>query len=184
MFAGETPYTPWTEIEHDITKAAKSESELHFNLAVAESLYRFGHNQEAHSYKKLTPPWAVGFGQVVAYWWNFYTVLDSTPCFLFVDPRLTAPLTAVGRRFVFSLMHERIRVVDPDFASARLLIAQFGKPVGGVRPTQLFEAGDDLFSMDALNEMIDETYRMWIEVLGERDEAARASPASSTPMGF
>jgi hypothetical protein len=36
-------------------------------------------------------------------------------------------------------------------------------------------SGSDLFSFDELNEMIDETYRLWIEILEERvDERRRA----------
>lgn len=184
MFDG-GDYTGWNQISADIEKKATSDSEATFNLAVAEALYDFGVRNDAKSFRKPINPWNVGYGQVVCYWWNLYTLLDGEPWFLFIDPRVNAPLTKLARRFVFSLMHERIRVGDPDFADSRLVVAQFDKVEEGRRAIRLFDAGDaDLFSFDELNEMIDETYRLWIEVLTERAEEARSNPTGSTPLGF
>ena len=82
-------------------------------------------------------------------------------------------------------MNERIRVPDPDFDGARLLVLQFGKTDEGKRPPRIFDSADSgLFSFDELNEMIDETYRLWIEVLAEREEDVRKKPTGSTPFGF
>ena len=82
-------------------------------------------------------------------------------------------------------MHERIRVPDPDFANSKLLIAQFEKAEKGQRTIRTFEAVDsDLYSFDDLNNMIDETYRLWIEILEEREGEARKKSIGSTPMGF
>lgn len=184
MFDGGA-YTPWKQVEADIVRRATSEGELRFNLAVAEALYHFGVENGAKSFRKPINPWSVGYGQSVCYWWNFYTLLDGEPCFVFVDPRLTAPLTREGRNFALSLMHERIRAADPDFARARLLVAQFGKADPGRRLIRLFDAADaDLFSFDELNEMIDETYRLWIDVLAERADEAKRKPTGTTPLGF
>ena len=82
-------------------------------------------------------------------------------------------------------MNERIRVPDPDFVNAGLLVVQFGKKGEGQRFVRLHEAVDsDLFGFDELNEMIDETYRLWIQVLKERADGARGRPTGSTPLGF
>jgi hypothetical protein len=85
MFDSGGEYTPWPQIAADIEKRATSKSEAEFNLAVAEALYEFGVGQRARSYSKPIAPWAVGFGQSVKYWWNLYTVIDRSACFVFVD---------------------------------------------------------------------------------------------------
>lgn len=184
LFAG-GPYTDWQKIEANVKKLATTDTEEHFNLAVAEALYDFGVSEGILSYRKAIAPWAVGYGQSVTYWWNLYTIVDGRPCFLFVDPRLSNPLTQSARLFSLSIMHERIRVPDPDFNDARLLIVQFGKGEKGKRVVRLFDDSDvDLYSFDQLNEMIDETYQLWLQVLSEREEDAKKRPTGSTPMGF
>jgi hypothetical protein len=185
MFGSGGEYTPWDQIAADIEKHSTSESETDFNLAVAEALYDFGVEKQVRSYSKPIDPWAVGYGQSVKYWWNLYTVIEKRPCFVFVDPRISNPLTQVGRKFVLSLMHERIRVPDPDFADSRLLVVQFGRADLSKRVIRLFEPTDSgLFGFDELNEMIDETYRLWIEVLEERADEMRRKPTGTTPLGF
>lgn len=184
MFGG-SPCASWSDIESRIRRKAKSEDEARFNAAVGEALYNFGRQEDARSYGKSIPAWSVGYGQAVTYWWNFYTVLREQPCFAFFDPRLTNPLTKHGRRFALSMMHERIRVPDPDFLEARLVVVQFAKADAGKRLVRLHEIDESgLYSQDELNNMIDETYRLWIEVLAEREMEARQRPTGSTPMGF
>jgi hypothetical protein len=185
LFGAGGEYTPWLQIEADIEKRATSLSEAEFNLAVAEALYELGVEQRARSYSKPIAPWAVGYGQSLKYWWNLYTVIEGCPYFIFVDPRISNPLTQLARKFVLSMMNERIRVPDPDFADSRLLVVQFGKADDIKRVIRLFEPTDaGLFSFDELNEMIDETYQLWIEVLAERADEARKKPTGSTPLGF
>ena len=182
---GSAEYTPWIKIEDAIKKAAKSDSEEQFNLAVAKSLYYYGLSEQARSYTKAISAWPVGYNQAVSYWWNLYTVLGGQPCFIFADPRVSNSLTRLGRRFTFSMMHQRIRVSDPDFAEARLLVVQFAKGGNGTRIIKPFNEIDvELYSIDQLNEMIDETYRIWLEVLQERVEMERKFASGSNPMGF
>jgi hypothetical protein len=185
MFGSSTEVTPWETISAAIVKAANHDAEAKFNLAVAKSLYDFALEKNLRSYGKPISAWPVGYGQSVSYWWNLYTVLEDQPCFIFADPRISNPLTREGRKFVLSLMHERIRVPDPDFAESRLVVAQFGKGEGGARTIRLFNAAEgELYSVDQLNEMIDETYRIWIEVLHERADEERKKAGGSNPMGF
>lgn len=185
MFGSGVPYTPWEKISESISRASSSDDERKFNLAVAKSIYDFGSEKQVRSYRKPITPWPVGYDQSVSYWWNLYTVLEDQSCFIFADPRISNPLTRVGRQFSFSIMHERVRVPDPDFSDSRLLIAQFAKGDAGARNIRLFDAADiELFSVEQLNEMIDETYRIWIEVLEERADVERKKAAGSTPMGF
>jgi hypothetical protein len=64
-----------------------------------------------------------------------------------------------------------------------LFVVQFGKAADCERTVRLFEERE-LFGFDELNEMIDETYRIWIEVLKERSEEARRKSTGTTPLGF
>jgi hypothetical protein len=185
MFGVTTEVTPWEMIAAAIVRASNHDNEAKFNLAVAKSLYEYAVANRARSYRKPISAWPVGYSQSVSYWWNLYTVLEDRPCFVFADPRLSNPLTRDGRRFALSLMHERIRVPDPDFAEARLAIVQFAKGDGGSRTIRMFDAAEvKLFSFDQLNEMIDETYKIWIEVLQERADDDRKRAGGSNPMGF
>jgi hypothetical protein len=185
MFGSTTEVTPWDKISAAIARAASHEDEAKFNLAVAKSLYDYAVANHVRSFRKPISAWPVGYGQSVSYWWNLYTVLEDQPCFIFADPRISNPLTREGRKFVLSLMHERIRVPDPDFAKSRLVIAQFGKGEGGIRTIRLFDSAEvELFNFDQLNEMIDETYKIWIEVLNERADEERKKAGGSNPMGF
>jgi hypothetical protein len=185
MFGSSAEVTPWETISAAIVKSASHDAEAKFNLAVAKSLHDFALEKKIRSYRKPISAWPVGYGQSVSYWWNLYTVLEDQPCFIFADPRISNPLTRDGRRFVLSLMHERIRVPDPDFAESRLVVAQFGKGEGYARTIRLFDAIEgELFNIDQLNEMIDETYRIWTEVLHERADEEKKKAGVSNPMGF
>jgi hypothetical protein len=83
------------------------------------------------------------------------------------------------------MMNQRIRVADPDFSESRLIVVQFGKGDNTQRVVREFESVDEsFFSFDELNQMIDETYRLWIEVLGMRAEEVRRKPTGSTPLGY
>jgi hypothetical protein len=177
-------YTNWETICRNISKKAKSESEEKFNLEVSRALYDFGKENAVLSYEKSISEWSVGYGQTVRYWWSIYTVIGRDPLFLFVDPRLSSPLTRPGIRFALSIMHERIRVPDPDFANAKLAVCQFPRNEEGVRKIHVYDASEfKLYDVDQLNEMIDETYRIWAEVLAER-EAADRKATGTTPLGF
>src|ERR1700731_2721901 len=181
----ETAYTPWAKIVKAIERRATSEVEATFNLGVAKALYNFGVKKNIRSYRKPITAWPVGYGQSVSYWWNLYSVFDDQPSFMFVDPRISNPLTRLARKFTFSLMHERIRVQDPDFSEAKLIICQFGKKENRERYIRTFDVQDSgLFTVDELTAMIDETYRLWIEILEERVEEARKSHTGTNPMGF
>jgi hypothetical protein len=94
----------------------------------------------------------------------------------FVDPRKSKKLTAEGRRFAFSAMHERIRAADPDFDDVELGIVQFGTDSRDphLRVPVLYTAGDvKLFDFDTLDAMVQETYAIWSEILDEREADTR-----------
>jgi len=111
----------------------------------------------------------IGSLGVVRYWESFAAIIDGKPSFLFLDYRRQKGLTAIARRFVFSLMSEQIRGTDPDFHDADLKILQFTQKKGEARIVQdhTFDP-DSLFTLSELNNMIDETYLIWQAVQLER----------------
>ena len=119
----------------------------------------------------------------VSFWLPAVIAIDGKPLVPFIDPRRTKKLTGEGRRFAFSVMHERIRAADPDFAEVELGILQFGTD-GEDRKTRtprLFTAQDvALFDFDALDAMVRETYQLWHEVLTEREAEARRRGTGTT----
>lgn len=179
--------TPWIVIRELIARASTKgdTAELRFNLAIARTVFEYCEQKSVESFSKPVLPWGVGYGNSVTYWNNFYSIIDEQACFVFFDPRLTGHLNADARRFVFSMMHERLRVADPDFQDARLLITQFKKTGKWSRHMAMHDAADcKLFSENQLNEMISVTYAIWAEVLAEREQAARRASGGTNPMGF
>ncbi len=180
---GPQPVTHWEIIKRIIAKASRDDLEQTCNIAVAKAIYDFAIETRAVSFKKDTARWNVGFGQSVVYWSNLYTVIDGRPHFIFFDQRLSNCLQPIGRRFVFSMMHQRLRVDDPDFSTAELCIMQFRRGDLGQRVMKPYYAQyETLYSRDELNLMIDETYRLWMDICAERERETRSKAVGQNPM--
>jgi hypothetical protein len=115
----------------------------------------------------------IGLSEKVVYWSQVVVAIDGRPVVPFFDPRRTKKLTSEARRFVFSVMHERIRV-DPDFANVRLAIIQFHNSDEGARAAiPYFDDDLELLGFEALDSMVRETYEIWHEVLMDREDENR-----------
>lgn len=115
--------------------------------------------------------------------------MNGRPLVPFIDPRKAKKLTKEGRRFAFSVMHERIRAADPDFSVVELGIVQFDAMARGdavVRIPKLYMASDiELFDFDAIDAMVRETYYIWHAVLAEREaDARRRGTGTAGPLGI
>lgn len=177
--------TSWEQVLAKIEKSKEGSSGISKNIGVARALYDFSVEHALVSYSKPISRWNIGFGHSVSFWNSFYSVWDDDAAFVHFDPRLTHPLTREARRFVFSLMHQRLRVDDPDFSNVELVIVSFDRGEGDKRSLSLHRArGFDLISYDRLNEMIELTYKLWVEELAFRNEAARKAAGGRNPMGF
>jgi len=169
---GVVPRASWSEVAGEIRKCCKRG--LDANLAVAEALYRFSEREQIEGRRHEFFPLSVGLSEKVRFWLQAVVGLRGEPTVLFIDPRRAKKLTVEGRRFALSAMHQRIRVSDPDFADVELAIIQFETDGAGVRTPKLFTAdGVDLFSFEALDAMVRETYDLWREVLEERESDVR-----------
>lgn len=180
MFTSEAP-TRWEVIEAQLGKACKSDDERKANLAVAKALhdYAVGHCVVGRAGDFM--PLSMGSGYKVSYWAPLLLVIDGQALVPFIDPRKTHKLNGSAMRFVFSMMHERIRVADPDYADVEFGIFQFTTDDKGCRTPILHrDAGVDLYSLEQLEQMAAATYSIWEDVCRKRDDDA---PRRATGTG-
>jgi hypothetical protein len=179
---GVVPRAPWQNVADQIAKASRSAEEAEANLAVALALYGYATAEKIAGRRQEFFPLAIGVSEKVSFWLPAVVALHGGPLVPFIDPRKTKKLTSEGRRFAFSVMHERIRAADPDFAEVELGILQFGvNDEDGSRTPRLFTARDvTLFDFDAIDAMVRETYQIWHEVLEEREAEARRRGTGTT----
>ena len=167
--------TDWTQIEATLRCKSKSSDELKANLAVAKGLHQFALTADMRGRQQDFYPLAMSMGQKVSYWLPMVLAYEEQPIVPFIDPRRSRGLSKEGRRFAFSMMHERIRAADPDFEEVRLAIIKFGDFDEDRRhPKVHTDEGVMLFTRDELEQMVTTTYSLWTEVLeGRADEARR-----------
>jgi hypothetical protein len=177
LFAAADP-TAWPVLERLIRARATSDEEREANLLVAKGLHTFAQANALRSRSHGFFPLSLSVGEKVEYWLPMVTALDDAPLVLFIDPRRGKRLTAEARRFAFSMMHEHIRVADPDFAGSCLGIIQFGDAVEDQRPVKLWtDQGIDLYGFDQLDRMVSETYTIWRDVSEAREADVRRKAA-------
>lgn len=166
---------PWEAVAAEVSRRCKrSDDEVAANLCVAEGLYRYAEALELTGRRHEFLAMPLGVVAKVSFWSPLVVAIDGRATVPFFDPRRTKKLTERGRRFAFSVMHERIRAADPDFADVSLAIFQFENTAEGARPPKAHFVDEvDLYSFHDLAEMTSETYALWNEVLDEREERAR-----------
>lgn len=172
------PRTPWTAISAEIERHSGHAKEAVANLEVGEGLYEYASEHRLRGRRTEFFPLAVSIGHKVVYWSPVVIEIDGRPVVPFFDPRRDSKkLTALGRQFVFSVMNERIRAADADFAEVGLAIMQFVN-IREARPVvPYFDDGVSLWGFEALDEMIRETYEIWFAVLAEREAEGRRRAA-------
>ncbi|AWZ19772.1 hypothetical protein [Roseovarius sp. TM1035] len=175
--------TPWAVIEAELRKRSRSDEEFTYNLRVARGLHDFASSGRVYGRRQEFYPLSMGIGQKITLWLPMILAIDEQASALFIEPRRTRGLTAEGRRFTFSMMHERIRAADEDFANVRLTIVQFGDPSDGRRAVRLHtDEGVELYTREELEQMVASTYEMWREVLEERGRKARGRATGTGPL--
>lgn len=180
---GSTPATPWATIEAELRKRCKSDEEFKYNKRVALGLHDFAKSGRVIGRREEFFPLGMGMGRKVTLWQSMIVAIDEAASAIFIEPRASKGLTAEGRKFAFSMMHERIRAEDEDFADVRLTIAQFYKPEDGRRAVHLYtDEGVELYSREELELMVASTYEMWMEVLAERERDARSEATGTGPL--
>jgi len=174
--------TPWSVIETELDKRCRSEIERVHNKRVARGLHDFAASGRVMGRKHEFFPLSMGVGRKVTLWLPMILAIDEQAHAIFIEPRRARGLNAAGMRFAFSMMHERIRAADEDFAVC-LGIVKFADPDGDRRAARLFtDTGVDLHPLDELEQMVASTYEMWREVLEEREHAERGRGTGTGPL--
>lgn len=164
---------PWDKIRDQLTRACKAGDELKNNLQIAKALHDYATSCSIMGRRHEFFAMPMGAGRKVSFWLPMILAIEAKPYAVFIDPRRTKGLTELGRRFVFSMMHERIRAADEDFASVNLGIIRFTDNDDS-RVVRLFsDEGVKLYSLGELEAMVASTYRIWQEVFEERTAEAR-----------
>ncbi len=175
--------TPWAVIETELRRRSRSEEEFTYNRRVALGLHDFATSGRVFGRRHEFFPLSMGMGRKVTLWLPMILAIDEQASALFIEPRSTRGLGAEGRRFAFSMMHERIRAVDEDFANVRLTILQFADAANDRRAVRLHnDEGVELYSREELEQMVASTYEMWREVLEERERKARGQATGTGPL--
>ncbi len=171
---GSMPRTPWEKISQVILRKSRSDAEAEANLRVARGLFNFVDEKGVVGRHHDIYPLQLSLGTKVVFWQPTILRFGDQPVIPFLDLRRAKRLTADGRRFVFSVMHERIRAADPDFADVTLAVLQFKLSAEGPRePTIFTDRGVELYSFDDLDRMVRETYELWTEISQERTADTR-----------
>ncbi len=166
---------PFERIAETIRAKSKFDKEAEVNIRVAAGLYA----EQWRGRKQAFGVMGTSTGQRLCYWTPAVLAIGGKPVVPFINPRRNA-MTPLGRRFAFSMMHEHIRVADPDYREAVMAICHFAPTKEGPRPARMtFDTGVELYSFDDLQAMIAETYAVWQDVyLGRVEDARRRGGGS------
>jgi hypothetical protein len=176
------PRVPWLVVAHQIRQRCHSTAEVEANLQVAKGLYDFASETKLTGVHWEFFPLNIGISEKIVYWSPVVLKMDSRPVVPFFDPRRTKVLTASARQFVFSVMHERIRAVDPDLANVRFAVVQFLNIDGNARPPKFhFDDTIEMLGFEVLDKMVRETYEVWREVL---EDIRRRPTGTSGDLGI
>lgn len=180
LFGAASP-VPFERIAETIRANSRYAEEAEANIRVAAGLYAQGWRGRSQPF----PAMGTTIGQRLTYWAPVVLALDGHPVIPFINPRRT-PLSSLGRRFVFSMMHEQIRAADPDYAEAVFCVCHFSVPKTGPRVLRAtYDTGVPLYSFDELQQMVADTYAVWAEVwAGRVEEARRRGGAAEGGFGF
>lgn len=182
--------TSWREIERRIRNLADPGDEADACVSVARSYHKFATETQlvARIHNQPTLKLGGGRGFDSCFWEPYVLFFDNRMFIAFIDARRSGGLTAAGRRFAYSMMHEGLRAANPDLASAELLVLKFGtlRHDKKQRPLQLLLADKTmkLFDLGQLDTMIGQTYRIWEEVLRDRRDGPSPSGTGTGGFGF
>ena len=180
---GRLPQPSVEDIKYAIKKESRNAPDEEINLPVAEGLFRHIVENKITGRAIDVYPMMIARGEKVTFWTPAVLNVSGCPLVPFFNPR-RKQLSELGRRFVFSMMNERIRVENPDFSSVKLGIYHFGdENERGLRIPQLDDDDEyELYDLNQLEEMISETYSIWTKILEGRTSEARSQSGGSGPL--
>lgn len=180
---GPAPRASWETIAARIVRASRGNmAGQGANLAASRALFEFAVENDVTGRQQDFPAMLVGATAKIRYWSSAVISVGGKAIVPFVDPRKQHAMGAEARRFAMSIMHERIRALDPDYANVALGIFQFVPSDGGRRAILHTDNGVDLIPFDTLDLMVRETYSMWIEVQERREAASKRRTGTGGPL--
>ena len=173
------------QIEAEIRKSCRMAAQETSCVEVTRLLWSWAKQNAEAAVEKPQTSMAIGSIASVRYWNNFVFLHNGRPTFAFFDHRRgSTGLTKVGLRFTLSMMHQQLRLPDPDFSEASLLVLKFLSPKQESRI--IIEHWDhqfELYQFDQLQEMVAETYDIWRAINEERMSSTRQSAANGDWWG-
>ena len=158
----------WAEIKRGLRAVCTYEPQRRCNLRVAEGLRTYGMDHITGGHQRHFHPLSFG-GVHVQYWANLVAVVDGEPTVFFVDPRRTHSLHEDARHVVFSMQHEAIRRVFPEYANIALAVLHCG---GNQATPYLYDERRPLYSAGELQTLVSGIQSMWFQMQRERHESA------------
>ena len=150
-------------------RCTRGQSEIDANLAVAAALYQLRWSGRKQPFGAMP----TSAGQKLEYWTPAVLSVEDRAVVPFFNPR-RGGLPFEAERFIFSMMHEQIRVPNPDYADVALCICNFSTPNKGARVARpKYDTSVPLYSFKELQAMVAETYAIWTEVCAGRVEETR-----------
>ncbi len=174
---GAPPEVPFERLAEAIRRDARTTAEAEANIRVAASVFGARWKGRPQHFTAMSTT----IGHRLSYWTPAVLNIDGRPVVPFFNPRQKGmPFHAC--RFVFSMMHEQIRVPDPDYAGVVFCINHFSAPKVGPRVMRsTYDDGIPLYEFDELQRMVAETYAIWAEVWAGRIAEARRRGSGRSP---
>lgn len=179
----EEPATPLAELENVIARACKGRPELlDMNLPIARATHGYVCVHEIRALRENVAKLALPFGHMYEFGMPLLMVYpDSRIVAVFPDLRRTQPLSTVGQRLVFSMMHQRWRENYPDLAEIDLEIWRYRN--NGDRSIYAIPCSEqELLGYDAMISDIRETYEIWHQIISSATHQRRRGGSDFGPL--
>jgi len=114
-------------------------------------------------YERFSPI-SLGEYGTLKLWFDIVIELNGRPHVLAFDCRRSGGYTKVGRHFAMSVLHQQIRVTNPELQDAGLILMKF--PQMPEQPRSIFpvfdiDIAEPLYNADEIIEILNETMSMW-----------------------
>jgi hypothetical protein len=149
--------TTLEQLEALVIRACKGDSKrILMNLAPVRAIRKFVDEREATAEFLDTLPMALYPGMRYSFWAPMLVRYEGAVRIVFMDLRRTGGMSASGLHVCFSIMHERFRALNPDFATVKFEAWRFSNnDKRSIRPIE--EWGVPL-SYERIVEDVAETY--------------------------
>lgn len=164
-----------------IARASASDVEASANCEVSGLLYDWVRDGGVNVFSEDFGRLSLAPSYSVCFWMNAIFQYRGRPLAINPDFRRSSGYSPAARRFAFSAMHQRIRMLGGDFADVELAIMRFpGQPKAPRGLKLITAAGVDLLPYDLLAEKTQATLRLWDQVCDERHAEARSAAANDS----